>query len=204
VVVIISSRTAKKRAHLLQGGAAKPGDLRVSPATSAGSSQRSQRGRARRFTSSSWKDIAMLARIRKMQEENEGGFTLIELLVVIIIIGILAAIAIPVFLNQRQKGYDAAAKSDARNLATLEETYLTDKNSYVAAADAAAATTALGYKPSANVSAVVIAVDTSANQEFVSRRPRRPPRASGTTTPQAASPTPSRRPSLRALPALPS
>ncbi len=46
----------------------------------------------------------MLTRIRKMQEENEGGFTLIELLVVIIIIGILAAIAIPVFPRQREKG----------------------------------------------------------------------------------------------------
>src|SRR3954451_8320126 len=68
----------------------------------------------------------MLARIRKAQEENEGGFTLIELLVVIIIIGILAAIAIPVFLNQRKKGYDAQAKADLRNAATAEETYLTD------------------------------------------------------------------------------
>ena len=71
----------------------------------------------------------MLARIRKAKEEREGGFTLIELLVVIIIIGILAAIAIPVFLNQRKKGYDAGAKSDSRNLATLEETYLTDSTS---------------------------------------------------------------------------
>jgi type IV pilus assembly protein PilA len=70
----------------------------------------------------------MLARIRKAQEEE--GFTLIELLVVIIIIGILAAIAIPVFLNQRKKGYDAQAKADLRNLATLEETYLTDNNFY--------------------------------------------------------------------------
>jgi type IV pilus assembly protein PilA len=68
----------------------------------------------------------MLARIRKAMKEREEGFTLIELLVVIIIIGILAAIAIPVFLNQRQKGYDAQAKSDLRNAATAEETYLTD------------------------------------------------------------------------------
>ena len=68
----------------------------------------------------------MLNRLRKAREEHESGFTLIELLVVIIIIGILAAIAIPVFLNQRKKGYDAQSKSDVRNLATLEETYLTD------------------------------------------------------------------------------
>jgi type IV pilus assembly protein PilA len=72
----------------------------------------------------------MLARLRKAQEEHEGGFTLIELLVVIIIIGILAAIAIPVFLNQRQKGYDAGIKADLRNAATAEETYLTDYNAY--------------------------------------------------------------------------
>jgi type IV pilus assembly protein PilA len=72
----------------------------------------------------------MLARLRKMQEENDEGFTLIELLVVIIIIGILAAIAIPVFLNQRQKGYDAGIKSDLRNAATAEETYLTDNGKY--------------------------------------------------------------------------
>jgi type IV pilus assembly protein PilA len=98
----------------------------------------------------------MLARIRKAREEREGGFTLIELLVVIIIIGILAAIAIPVFLNQRQKGYDAQAKSDARNIATLEETYMTDNNTYKTEATAAAATTDLGYKPSSNVGAVTV------------------------------------------------
>jgi type IV pilus assembly protein PilA len=72
----------------------------------------------------------MLARLRKSQEENESGFTLIELLVVIIIIGILAAIAIPVFLKQRQKGYDAGIKADLRNAATAEESYLTDNNLY--------------------------------------------------------------------------
>ena len=85
----------------------------------------------------------MLARIRKMQEENEGGFTLIELLVVIIIIGILAAIAIPVFLNQRQKGWDAAIKSDLRNAATAEETWLTDNGAY---ATTAAQLGSVGFK----------------------------------------------------------
>jgi type IV pilus assembly protein PilA len=100
----------------------------------------------------------MLARIRKAQEEE--GFTLIELLVVIIIIGILAAIAIPVFLNQRKKGYDAQAKSDARNIATLEETYLTDNGNYKTEADATAAGTDLGYKKSSNVTAVTVSTYT--------------------------------------------
>ena len=92
----------------------------------------------------------MLARIRKAQEEHEGGFTLIELLVVIIIIGILAAIAIPVFLNQRQKGYDAAAKSDVKNLATLQETYLTENDVY--APNLAAVEADTPFNESANTS----------------------------------------------------
>jgi type IV pilus assembly protein PilA len=77
----------------------------------------------------------MLARLRKSVEDKDQGFTLIELLVVIIIIGILAAIAIPVFLNQRQKGWDAAVKSDLRNAATSEETYLTENSVYTATVD---------------------------------------------------------------------
>jgi type IV pilus assembly protein PilA len=80
----------------------------------------------------------MLARIRKAQEEHEGGFTLIELLVVIIIIGILAAIAIPVFLNQRKKAVDASIKSDLRTVATAEETYFVDNQSYLSVGPATA------------------------------------------------------------------
>ncbi len=55
--------------------------------------------------------------------ENDKGFTLIELMVVIIIIGILAAIAIPVFLNQRQQAWDASVKSDLGNAAIAAESY---------------------------------------------------------------------------------
>ena len=94
----------------------------------------------------------MLARLRTLQEENEEGFTLIELLVVIIIIGILAAIAIPVFLSQRQKGYDAGVKSDLRNLATAEESYLTDYGAYTADinTDANGLESTEGFKPSSD------------------------------------------------------
>ena len=70
----------------------------------------------------------MLARIRKAQENGEGGFTLIELLVVMIIIGILAAIAIPAFLSQKKKAHESAAKADAKSLATEVEAALTDGN----------------------------------------------------------------------------
>jgi type IV pilus assembly protein PilA len=60
------------------------------------------------------------------------GFTLIELLIVVVIIGILAAIAIPQFSSTKEKAYDSAAKSDLRNIMTAEEAYFADNQTYTA------------------------------------------------------------------------
>ncbi|WP_134766831.1 prepilin-type N-terminal cleavage/methylation domain-containing protein [Nocardioides sp. 1609] len=65
--------------------------------------------------------------------EKDKGFTLIELLVVVVIIGVLAAIAIPIFLNQKDKAAEAGVKSDIKNASTYLESYFVDNNTYVGA-----------------------------------------------------------------------
>src|SRR5437764_3550600 len=97
-----------------------------------------------------------LLRMLGNDRSREDGFTLIELLVVIIIIGILAAIAIPVFLNQRKKGYDSMAKSDLRNLAGFEEIYLNDSGSYGTIAQVLAAEPTLSASHGVTLSVVRI------------------------------------------------
>ena len=80
---------------------------------------------------------------------NRKGFTLIELLIVVVIIGILAAIAIPKFANTKEKAYIAAMKSDLRNLVTAQESYFADYVSYTSS------TTAMSFNASTGVTVTV-------------------------------------------------
>src|SRR3954463_2125244 len=72
----------------------------------------------------------MSSRLTTRRLRDQRGFTLVELLIVILIIGILAAIALPAFINQRTKAQDVEAKSAVRNARTTLETFHTDRGSY--------------------------------------------------------------------------
>jgi type IV pilus assembly protein PilA len=89
---------------------------------------------------------------------SRKGFTLIELLIVVVIIGILAAIAIPKFANTKDKAYVAAMKSDLRNLATYEEQYAADNNGGYFAGTATSGAPLQGFSPSQNVTIVATTV----------------------------------------------
>jgi prepilin-type N-terminal cleavage/methylation domain-containing protein len=81
---------------------------------------------------------------------NRKGFTLIELLIVVVIIGILAAIAIPKFANTKSKAYVTAMKSDLRNLVSAQESFFSDSARYTSSLSS------LGFKQSSGTKAPVI------------------------------------------------
>jgi type IV pilus assembly protein PilA len=89
-----------------------------------------------------------------MPRNRTRGFTLIELLIVIVIIGVLAAIAIPKFASTKEKAYVASMKADLRNLATFEESYAADSSGLYFSGNGSAQ----GFVPSQNVTVTATAV----------------------------------------------
>ena len=90
---------------------------------------------------------------RRLNRSSRAGFTLIELLIVVVIIGILAAIAVPKFSSTKEKSYVVTMKSDLRNLVMAQEGYLADNGSYYVGGVPNAA---LKYQPSSNTTVTIV------------------------------------------------
>jgi prepilin-type N-terminal cleavage/methylation domain-containing protein len=96
-----------------------------------------------------------------MRRSMKKGFTLIELLIVVVIIGILAAVAIPKFSNTKQRASRSAGIADMRNLATAQEGFFADNNRYAALADTGTAAGKMNFVPSTGNTALALVASTT-------------------------------------------
>jgi prepilin-type N-terminal cleavage/methylation domain-containing protein len=96
-----------------------------------------------------------------MQRSSKPGFTLIELLIVVVIIGILAAVAVPKFSNTKQRASRSAGLADMRNLSTSQEGFYADSNRYAAIADTGSGVGKMNFTPSPGNTALALTASTT-------------------------------------------